>query len=244
MSKLLMCIATLFTIVFSSYNLEAQLSNRVWLDRSFNAIPDEDSASYYQQITADSDKFRVEVFYKSGDLRMDGHYADPELFIKDGYFKYYFMNGQVESEGLYVSGFKQGIWKRFTWEGKEKPERFYPKAKELTKKSKLTAPASFPGGQDAMIQFINEVSVYPEAAIKKKLEGTVKISLEINERGKITTATILNGVHYFLDKEAMEAITQMPVWNPATVDGVPIKSRFVLPIKFEIDPNTNKGTIL
>jgi len=62
----------------------------------------------------------------TGILVMTGSYTDSTLDVENGYFYYFFANGNPESEGQFSGGIKTGIWKRWDWMGEPKKDRFYP----------------------------------------------------------------------------------------------------------------------
>ncbi len=81
--------------------------------------------NYAEMVEENERGFHFQVFFLTGELKMDGWYADEEMDIPQGYFTYYYRSGQVESEGEYRDGAKYGIWNRFDRQGELKPERIY-----------------------------------------------------------------------------------------------------------------------
>lgn len=71
------------------------------------------NASFYREAFKDNDLWHVNDYYISGKLQMSGTYIDDSLKVKDGEFKFYFENGNVESEGKFVNNNYVGIWKWF-----------------------------------------------------------------------------------------------------------------------------------
>jgi len=85
-------------------------------------------AVYRLQLTPiDADNFKGVVYDGMENLKVEGQYVERNgQYIEDGYFKYYFPNGSVESEGMYQAGVKVGNWKRFDFQGNRKQDRYYP----------------------------------------------------------------------------------------------------------------------
>jgi antitoxin component YwqK of YwqJK toxin-antitoxin module len=78
-------------------------------------------------IPLDDTKYTGIVYDGMENLKVEGQYIERNgRYIEDGYFKYYFANGSVESEGAYQAGVKIGHWKRFDFQGNRKPDRYYP----------------------------------------------------------------------------------------------------------------------
>ena len=76
-------------------------------------------------------------------LKVEGQYVERNgQIIEDGYYKYYFPNGSIESEGMYQAGVKVGNWKRFDFEGNRKTDRFYPYASANQRRSTLNTDIS------------------------------------------------------------------------------------------------------
>lgn len=97
--------------------------------------------------------------------------------------------------------------------------------------------AEFPGGMNALYEFINKTIVYPAAAKESGEQGKVIVSFIISSIGEICDIKVIKGVSYALNTEAVRIIQNMPNWKPASQGGAIVKSRFFLPIVFKIDDN-------
>ncbi len=97
----------------------------------------------------------------------------------------------------------------------------------------------FPGGQDALANYVNNHVEYPQQAIDDNTTGTVRISFVIDEKGKVTGAQLVNGngakVGKGLDEEALRVVNSMPAWKPGKVKGKTVKTRLELPITFQFE---------
>jgi len=74
--------------------------------------------------------------------------------------------------------------------------------------------------------------VYPEIAKKLDIEGTVIVSLIIDENGKIESARILKSVE-MLDNAALEAAKKM-LFKPGKVKNKTVKVRMNFPFRFKL----------
>ena len=92
----------------------------------------------------------------------------------------------------------------------------------------------FPGGQPALMKYLGESIVYPEAAIAEKAEGTVYLSLTIKADGKVADVQVQRGVHPAIDEEAVRVTNAMPNWKPGSAHGKPVDVRMTLPIAFKL----------
>ena len=72
----------------------------------------------------------------------------------------------------------------------------------------------FPGGEVALLKFINENLVYPEDARNNKTEGKVIVRIKINKEGKVEKIEVVRGITTSLNKEAMRIISMLPDWTP------------------------------
>ncbi|MFT3751207.1 MAG: energy transducer TonB [Agriterribacter sp.] len=93
----------------------------------------------------------------------------------------------------------------------------------------------YPGGEQALSDFVVNKIEYPQNAIDKDAEGTVNVSFVIDEKGKvISPEAVGNKAGNGFDNEAVRIVNQMPDWKPGTVKGKPVKTRLTLPITFKL----------
>lgn len=90
--------------------------------------------------------------------------------------------------------------------------------------------AEFPGGEKAMMQFIQANLKYPLEG--HCMTGTVFVELVFNEEGKIIRKAIRRSVHKSLDEEALRVMDRLPMFIPAECYGKRVPFLLVLPIKF------------
>ena len=93
---------------------------------------------------------------------------------------------------------------------------------------------SFPGGQQALLDFLRQNVNYPEQAKKDSIEGRVVVGFVIDTDGSITDPKIVKSVHPLLDAEALRVVKLMPKWEPGSENGTPVKVKYNLPISFKI----------
>lgn len=94
----------------------------------------------------------------------------------------------------------------------------------------------FPGGEQAMAEFIQENIQYPEIDREMGNEGTVYASFVVDSKGNIRNVKIIKSVpgSVGLDAEVKRVIRLMPQWIPAKQNNENVSVRFTLPIKFTI----------
>lgn len=93
----------------------------------------------------------------------------------------------------------------------------------------------YPGGDRALINFFQNNIEYPADAAENGVEGTVTISFLVDETGKITyPMTNPPRLGYGLEEEAMRVFNKMPKWTPGSLKGKNVKTRFTLPVTFQL----------
>ena len=98
------------------------------------------------------------------------------------------------------------------------------------------AAPEFPGGQNALDNYVNNNIDYPEKAIDDNTTGTVRVSFVVDEHGKVTRAHIIgNKLGNGLDEQALKVVSNMPAWKPGKVNGKNVRTRLELPIAFQVE---------
>ena len=90
-------------------------------------------------------------------------------------------------------------------------------------------PASFPGGQEALLAFLDQNVRYPDG-YDGCGQGRVVVSFTIDVDGSIVDPKVIRSIDPPLDKEALRVVGLMPKWIPAKEKGKNKKSKFNLPI--------------
>lgn len=91
----------------------------------------------------------------------------------------------------------------------------------------------FPGGDQALISFLNKTIRYPAEARKKNEEGKVIVRFIIDKSGKPGKAQILKGVSKSLDAEALRVVGKLPDWTPGEQNGQKVSVYQILPVTFK-----------
>lgn len=88
--------------------------------------------------------------------------------------------------------------------------------------------------KEAVVKHLQALLQYPEEAIKKGLSGEVLVAVLVAENGHITDAKIIQGVHPLVNREAIRAVRQLPLFVPATKAGLVHPSWVEIPVNFEL----------
>jgi TonB family protein len=92
----------------------------------------------------------------------------------------------------------------------------------------------FPGGRQAMMNFLSKNTHYPAACVKDSIQGVVVIQFTVDTTGKVTRAHIVRSVHPELDAEALRVVKSFPAWKPAMQNGKPVASKYTMPVAFRL----------
>ncbi len=90
----------------------------------------------------------------------------------------------------------------------------------------------FPGGEEALIKYIQSNIVYPQYAREAEIQGTVYVSFVVNEKGEVTDVKVLKGIGGGCDEEAVRVVKSLPKFKPGKQRGRPVKVQMRIPIKF------------
>lgn len=211
----------------------AQIGQKVYLDGNYGIVNGPEVARYYREsIHGETGHLLVRIYHTDGTLKMEGSYLVESPDIADGLFTYYYRNGQVESQGEYIKGRKVGTWRRWAWDGSPKPDRIYPEPQTETV---VSTPAQFPGGYEALINYVESKTIYPPQALAKRVTGMVKISFRIDEGGLVRDVGVVERHASVLADAALECIWDMPLWEPASRNGKEVSTHFILPFVFTIE---------
>jgi len=95
---------------------------------------------------------------------------------------------------------------------------------------------SFPGGQKGLEDFFNENIEYPQQAADNNTEGLVNINFVVDENGKVSSPKVIgNKPGDGLEDEALRLVNKMPNWTPGKIKGKNVKTRFTLPVRFQLE---------
>ena len=89
-------------------------------------------------------------------------------------------------------------------------------------------------GMEELKDFLKRELVYPKMELMKGVEGTVILSMTINEQGRAQEIQVVQSVSEAIDAEAIRLVKNMPPWNPGQLNGKAVSSRVSLPIIFKI----------
>ena len=93
----------------------------------------------------------------------------------------------------------------------------------------------FPGGSQALQDYLKENVNYPAQCREAKIQGRVLINFLVEKDGSIKNASVLKSAHPLLDAEALRVISEMPNWKPGMEHGIPVRVLYTVPVNFRLN---------
>ena len=92
----------------------------------------------------------------------------------------------------------------------------------------------FPGGEQAMMDFVAKNVQYPKEAMEKEISGRVLVGFIVEKDGSISETEVVKGIGGGCDEEAVRVVKAMPKWKPGKQKGKPVRVHFMLPLTFKL----------
>lgn len=93
----------------------------------------------------------------------------------------------------------------------------------------------FPGGEKALVEYMQNSIVYPQEAKDAKVGGMVVLQFHVNVDGTISNAEVVRDVGKGCSEEALRVINAMPDWIPGRQNGKNVKVKFTMPVRFSLN---------
>lgn len=94
---------------------------------------------------------------------------------------------------------------------------------------------NFPGGEEALMKFINEHIKYPQSALEQGTQGTIMLRFVVTGTGDIGEVQILKGLDPDCNNEAIRVVKSLPKFNPGMQQGRPVSVWYTTPVRFVIE---------
>ncbi len=92
----------------------------------------------------------------------------------------------------------------------------------------------YPGGDYAMMKFIQKNIKYPDLERESDIQGRVVLGFIVNVDGSLSDITVRKSVSHGLDKEAIRVVKLMPNFIPGRQQGKAVRVQYMLPIMFKL----------
>ena len=189
-------------------------------------------------------------YYPNDSLKYKGIYLNNML---QGKFCSYSSDGVLISEetykdnlldGLsiyYTDGIDSGYVERDYLQGvllSTNEKNVFKKQKKVEKETApqvfmpLEVSPEYPGGDKARLEFLKKNLHYPKKARAADIKGTVYVAFTIEIDGTVFNPIVKRDIGGGCGDEALRIVKLMPKWRPGMQNSKPVKTKFVMPIKF------------
>lgn len=101
----------------------------------------------------------------------------------------------------------------------------------------------YPGGNEAMLEYIKSNKQYPQEAMDKGIEGRIIVQFTVDSTGHVCKERVVKSIDPQLDGEAIRLIRNMPRWKPGAFRGRPWNVRYTLPVTFDLPDSATKKVV-
>lgn len=92
----------------------------------------------------------------------------------------------------------------------------------------------FPGGEAALMKYIQTHIKYPPTAAKNHVQGRVIVQFVVDKTGEIGEVKVVRSVDKDLDKEAIRVCKTLPRFTPGRHNGQAVPVWYTLPVNFKL----------
>ena len=115
----------------------------------------------------------------------------------------------------------------------EKKEEKPKEVKEEVFRSVEQMP-QFPGGEAALMKYLESHSNYPPMAAENNVQGRVVVQFVVDKTGKVGEVKVVRSVDKDLDKEAVRVCKSLPKFTPGRQNGQAVSVWYTLPVTFKL----------
>ena len=109
-----------------------------------------------------------------------------------------------------------------------------PKEEETKVFDVVEVMPTFPGGQQALFEWLSKNIKYPVVAEENGVQGRVIVTFVVERNGSITDVQVAKSVDPSLDQEAVRVVKAMPHWIPGKQNGSAVRVKFTVPVTFRL----------
>ena len=92
----------------------------------------------------------------------------------------------------------------------------------------------FPGGDQALLQYISENVNYPFVAAQNGIQGRVSCVFTVNVDGSVGNVQVVRNLDPLLDKEAVRVLSSLPKFVPGEQRGKKVAVKYSVPVRFQL----------
>jgi len=99
----------------------------------------------------------------------------------------------------------------------------------------LEVSPEFPGGTQALLNYLRENMIYPDSCRNNNIQGRVLVTFIVEKDGSISNPKVVKSVNSLFDAEALRLVSNMPKWVPGTQKGETQRVKYTVPINFRLN---------
>ena len=92
----------------------------------------------------------------------------------------------------------------------------------------------FPGGEAALMKYIQAHIKYPSTAVKNHVQGRVIVRFVVQKDGSISVVHVVRSVDGDLDREAVRVCKSLPRFSPGRQNGEVVDVFYTVPVTFKL----------
>lgn len=206
-----------------------------------------DSVEVYEIVLSDSGIGACVYTYDLNDnLDFQDCYSNYETRILGGESKTWYENGQLKERRIYEEGTLIDTFFTYWPNGQLRREEVYEHGsvdKRRCLDSLGSEVAFFEYSVSASYSYNNQSiggyigRKFPDIPYEDTEEcgySKLKVAFVVEKDGSLSNVKVINA-HCYWDSRIVKMFEEMPKWNPSKIDGVPVRSRFVLPIRYKFE---------
>ena len=94
----------------------------------------------------------------------------------------------------------------------------------------------FPGGNGALIAFLEKKVQYPDLARRNGVEGKVYVKFVVDKTGVVTNPEIVKGLADGCNEEVLRVVHQLPRFTPGRQNGHLVRVYYMVSVPFRLNP--------
>jgi len=240
---------TILTILMSVLTFTLFSQDTTYFDNNGNKVNSLKLCNHYEIIdrsNPDTNKVVKRLYYESGQIKFESNYNPYSEKKLHGKRKEWYENGQIQKDIDFENGKLNGELLTYWDNGKLKRKDTYIEdnliegkvwnsdGKEAQYYNFQIMP-EFPGGINALFQYLEKNVKYPKKSRRKGIEGRVLLKFIVEKDGSISNVSVIESVNNEMDAEAVRVVKKMPKWEPGMEDGENVRISFNLPLKFRLN---------
>ena len=92
----------------------------------------------------------------------------------------------------------------------------------------------FPGGEAALMKYLQSHINYPPMAAENNVQGKVVVQFVVDKTGKVGEVKVVRSVDKDLDREAVRVCKSLPKFTPGRQNGQAVSVWYTLPVTFKL----------